>query len=129
MFDNKFWEEVKSNSPKSWNKFIFWCNNNFEDFIHQESFDFICYCDIEKFFDENSIKIFFDMDKETNFFEYEIVILLKNRLYNHNYSGYKFSYIKAKFEAVKKAFEILENKSKPTFRLLFQSSWRTIINR
>ncbi len=116
MFDNKFWEEIKEKYPKAFEKFLeyekyVYDGHNFSydmRFFASSSIVYVCYCDVEKWFDDIGIII-------------EIVIYEKGfnfRIYNNDYKLWiikdwrVYTRQKAKLEAVKKAFEIKENQLK-----------------
>jgi hypothetical protein len=67
-----------------------------------------CYCDIEKFFDDNGVIITID---SAYMKQYWFVIETDQKIYNHEVDCYS-SRQEAKEQAIKKAFEILEEQLK-----------------
>ena len=115
------WKEIKEKYPKGYEKLVKHLEKFYSDFygeyrkisidetLHIESscdhdYRDICYCDLEKFFDEHGIiiNVFYD----NNYFEKYIKIDVNN--YRKIYRNVLDNRNEAKLKAVKKAFEILE---------------------
>ena len=103
------WKKIEKECPKSYEKILVYLNNIPGDYI-------ICYCDLEKFFDENGIIINInknyickpdnvDFEYYKNSWNYNIIIQDKIPYYQHTILH---SRDEAKLEAVYKAFEIME---------------------
>jgi hypothetical protein len=108
------WNKIKQKYPKSYFKFLNYGDGKIEEFeIHNNSFSKyglpLCYCDLEKFFDDNGIKIFilpyFASISNEELQRYQILIIDKK--YARNFDCYNLR-IEAKAPAIYKAFEILE---------------------
>ena len=113
MFDRKFWQEIETNYPTAYKEFdyteaIF---DNHIIIISRDDYNNICYCDLEKFFDDNGIIIEITYWVEENDFTWSIYrnqfMIEDNIDLNHNKTRDE-----AKLQAVKKAFEIKENQLK-----------------
>ena len=106
MFDSKFWQEIKRNNPKAYRKFVLHGNidndNNFRKY--ESGIMNLCYCDIEKFFDEQGIII--TITKLLNKESWNYYIDLENPV-NEFIGRLLFNSSEAKLEAVRKSFEIL----------------------
>jgi hypothetical protein len=102
MFNSKFWEGIKNNYPEGFKLFIEYLKKEYPD--ENE----VCYCDLEKFFDDNGIIIstFFEIEK--NMFHY--FVYDKNKKENH--SNGLFNRKSVKEYLVYKAFEIRESQLK-----------------
>jgi hypothetical protein len=114
MFDNKFWEEIKTKYPKAYEHFIN-DNNIFNQTLEEFdgnnckfNFNDICYCDLEKFFDANEI-IIETMNICSEKWEWDISNYDRWLAQSKNHFKTRDE---AKLEAVKKAFEIMENRLK-----------------
>jgi hypothetical protein len=117
MFDTEFWKEIKEKYPKGYMKIkkhldpdcivggyhLLKYNGVFKDGFLEVDY---CYCDIEKFFDEQGIIINYDKCSD-DFIEHWLYTIRMKNFYDE--SGYDFySRNEAKLEAIKKAFEISE---------------------
>ena len=113
MFDTKFWEEIKTNSPKAYDecrKYFNISNNYMNDWLC------ICYDDLETYFDGLGIEIFIEKyinDKDNIYYLFQIHL---NNMWQYSWPfrlQYKSdSRPEAKLEAVKKAFMIYEDQLK-----------------
>lgn len=110
------WNKIKKECPESYNKYLNFIFNkniikyilndedlekNIEDLIEES-----CYCDLEKFFDDNMVIIVIEFDY--NNFEYRIDNF-NNEPYYKPVNSSK-SRQEAKEQAIYKAFEIMEQK-------------------
>ena len=125
-------KEIEEKYPKGYNKFVlFMANKKFANAIKAKVLDIwfakqiFCYCDFEKFFDDNGIIILIrDIDKELYNFEFvikykKLSIYGKNKYYvikrYYQFENEKFKEQKrdeVKEKAIPKAFEILEQQIK-----------------
>jgi len=124
-FNAEFWQEIKEKYPKGWNLFknfirmencLTKLNNKLKVgvwFNDKYNYRNICYCDIEKFFDAQGIIIliiYCDYDEAKNYqrFSFDIINKQTNNLLSDK-NIYYDTHHESKLEAVKKAFEILNN--------------------
>jgi hypothetical protein len=125
MFDGNFWKEIKEKYPKGYMKFYKYRKEFFDnDKTHgnedlgkltkpffESIINSYCYCDLETFFDENGIIIliiYCDYDEAKNYqrFSFDIINKQTNNLLSDK-NIYYDTRPEAQLEAVKKAFEIL----------------------
>lgn len=101
------WNEIKEKYPKSFYKIVDYHFNIelIDDLDNSNIFRDFCYCDIEEFFDSQNYIIVIDYNTDNNF----CIDIYQNEYCL--YSSYKILFenrIKAKEQAIYKAFEILE---------------------
>ena len=97
--------EIYEKYPKVWNRLVDFANQN-DKFTHE-----LCYCAIEKFFEDNGIIINISWCLSAQRIKsgrYELYDLNMQRLYNATFVGANKDF--AKYEAILKACEILEDK-------------------
>ena len=117
------WNEIKEKYPKIWK--IFLKKINVEYFVSPMGYQFlrkyneytcqydidICYCDIEKFFDDNELLILLDYEYKNMQKDKYWFYIVENYDSEENREIYN-SRDKAKEQAIYKAFEILEQQIK-----------------
>lgn len=107
------WNKIKKEYPKSYNKFMndnnltLYNMGNNEFYPFGENDEDICYCDLEKFFDDNGII------NEINYwhkdcYNFTITNYKTNRILYEEQVGKIQSRQEAKLQAIYKAFEIME---------------------
>jgi len=109
MFNNEFWEWVKTNCPKAYAEVAVNCygddfNEAEDSVVYNYLANNICYCDLESWFDSLGIEIdeiYFNI-KRTN-------ILTQNFKTKEEWAFLKKGY---RLSAIKKSFEIRENQLK-----------------
>jgi hypothetical protein len=126
------WKKIKEKYPKGYFEFIkilfYWIelknineidlDDEYGQFIEIHSgtiipFEEICYCDLEKFFDDNGVIIDIGYCYEPEPIYFYVDIYFKN---NYKYASYDILYrtrTEAKEKAIPIAFEILEQKKPP----------------
>jgi hypothetical protein len=111
-FNAEFWRDIKEKYPKAYEKlaiFISFLKEiDTKDYYIEE---IICYCDIEKFFREQCdlfIEFKFMYDPHVLRFDYIIINMMNNKTVG-KCDKEIVNYNEAKFEAVKKAFAILND--------------------
>lgn len=104
------WNEIKDKYPEFFEKFKKFITGTFGI---TKIIEEVCYCDIERFFDDNGIHLNINCLFEFGQINYEYSILFKKgNLYQNDYS---ITYTcntrdEAKKQAIEKSFEILEDK-------------------
>lgn len=106
------WNKIKNEYPESYNKYKDWIQGGMHYLTEKEITQGTCYCDLEKFFDDNEIKICItyceychtttDQLKEWGYKIHET----RSYYYEEIYCTRK----EAKEAAIYKAFEIMEDK-------------------
>ncbi len=102
------WELIRKEYPKTYNKLFLYKDLQRKDYLINKYYT--CYCDLEKFFDDNEIIIEIEAiwDKFTHFARYSSEITSKNTkiVTSDNVENRDI----AKKQAILKAFEMMENK-------------------
>ena len=109
------WSLIKEKYPKAINRLMGYIHNRNQDYKNKVIMSFIelCYCDLEKFFDNNNIEIFIKKLYKTNHKKtwlkegnYRYWILIKSEIITSQ--ACYASRNESKEQSVYKAFEILE---------------------
>jgi hypothetical protein len=95
------WIRINDNYIRAYEKF-------YNDIIRKGKLGDICYCDLERFFDDNGIIIFINFYYYKNKFKFWIKYNINDMVESSEFDVR----LNAKLEAVKKAFEILEKQLK-----------------
>ena len=112
------WEEIKERYPNSYKMLGIWIiSYKFKSIGWAEPKDYeqLCYCDLEKFFDDNGIiiEILANFDYMEGFNRFSWSITGKNINRENTYSKIDYeTRNEAKEQAIYKAFEILEKRLK-----------------
>jgi hypothetical protein len=102
-------QEIKEKYPKCYNKLL---NEINQDKVGCKNgvkyiFDTICYCDLEKFFDDNGYRIYYTSDNRYDISKYNEYDILKSIFISE-----VIDKLIIKQQAILKAFEILEQQIK-----------------
>lgn len=100
------WQEIKEEYPNGCEKLNIWLSSNFRGYAVK----YTCYCDLEKFFDDNGIIINYGKGNNNFKFSWWYNIRVNNQELEHIETDEYNSRQEAKQQAIYKAFEILEEK-------------------